>query len=144
FSYIVESGSTVIKTEAEERQMAVDLFTAGAIDQRALLEAVKFRGWREVVERMAEAGPLEQAMEILVQAGLPVELVEELYQMAMQTQGGPGNDPVARGGNSAAENGQPMPAGPGGGGMNMRGKAPQRQRGGAPAKPGVPMTAQNG
>jgi len=144
FSYIVESGSTVIKTEAEERQMAVDLFAAGAIDQRALLEAVKFRGWREVVERMAEAGPLEQAMEILVQAGLPVELVQEIYQMAMQAQGGPGDDPVSRGGNSNAENGQPMPSGMGGGGMNMRGKAPQRQRGGAPAKSGVPMTQQKG
>lgn len=145
FSYIVESGSTVIKTEAEERQMAMDLFVAGAIDQRALLESVKFRGWREVVERMAEAGPLEQAMEILVQAGLPVELVEQLYQMAVQTQGGPGDDPVARGGNSAAQNNQPMAGGQGGaGGPGMRGKAPQRENGGAPAKPGVPMTKQNG
>ena len=123
--------------------MAIDLFSAGAIDQRALLEAVKFRGWREVVERMAEAGPLEQAMEILVQAGLPIELVEQLYQMAMQTQGGPGDDPVARGGNSNAENSQPFPQAATGG-QGMRGKAPQRQRGGAPAKPGVPMTSQKG
>lgn len=144
FSYIVESGSTVIKTEAEERSMAMELFQVGAIDQRALLEAVKFRGWREVIERMAEAGPLEQAMEILVQAGLPVEIVEQLYQMAMETQGGPGDDPVARGGNSTAANNQPMAGGPAGGGQGMRGKAPQRQNGGAPAKAGVPMTKQNG
>ena len=66
-----------------------------------------------------------------------VELVEQLYQMAMETQGGPGDSPVARGGNSMTENGQPMATPQGG--QGMRGKAPQRQRGGAPAKPGVPM-----
>jgi len=142
FSYVVESGSTVIKTEAEDRQMAMDLFTVGAIDQEALLETVKFRGWREIIERMAQAGPLEQAMEVLTQAGLPIELVQEIYQMAMEVQGGPGDDPVARGGISNAANGQPNPAPQGGGGM--RGKVPQRQNGGAPAKAGVPMTKQNG
>ena len=83
-------------------------------------------------------------MEILVQAGLPVEIVEQLYQMAMETQGGPGDDPVARGGNSTAANNQPMAGGPAGGGQGMRGKAPQRQNGGAPAKAGVPMTKQDG
>jgi hypothetical protein len=151
FAYIVESGSTVIKTEAEERQQAADLFQMGAIDQVALLEAVKFRGWRQVVERMAEAGPLEQAMQILIQAGLPEELVQNLYEFAKESQGGPGNDPVTRaasamksGGTSMADNTQPMAQGKGGGGANMRGKAPQRENGGAPAKPGVPMAQQNG
>ena len=155
FAYVVESGSTVIKTEAEDRQQALELFQLGAIDQVGLLETVKFRGWREIVERMAQEGPLEQAMQILVQAGLPVELVEQLYQFAMQSQGGPGDDPVSRssqasavqnGGVSMAQNNQPMAAGKGGGGegANMRGKAPQRENGGAPAKPGKPMTAQKG
>ena len=159
FAYVVESGSTVIKTEAEERQQAADLFTMGAIDQVALLDAVKFRGWRQVVERMAQDGPLEQAMQILIQAGLPEELVQQLYQMAMEVQGGPGNDPVTRaaqslksGGTSMADNNQPMAQARGGGaaggsrpgGVTMRGKAPQRENGGAPAKAGVPMTKQNG
>lgn len=151
FAYVVESGSTVIKTEAEDRQQASELFQLGAIDQVALLEAVKFRGWREVVERMAEKGPLEQAMQILVQAGLPVEVVEQIYQFAMQSQGGPGDDPTARaasalqqGGTSMADNAQTMAQGSSGGGANMRGKAPQRENGGAPAKPGVPMTQQDG
>ena len=143
FSYVVESGSTVIKTEAEERQMAMELFQVGAIDQRALLESVKFRGWREVIERMAEAGPLEQAMQVLLQAGLPEELVQQLYQMAMEVQGGPGDSAVARGGNSNAQNAQPFPQSATGG-QGMRGKSAQRQNGGAPAKPGVPMTKQNG
>ena len=120
----------------------------------ALLEAVKFRGWRQIVERMAEAGPLEQAMQILIQAGLPEEIVQQLYEFAMQNQGGPGNDPVTQaasamksGGTSMAANNQTMAQGKGGGGdagANMRGKGPQRQNGGAPAKAGVPMTKQNG
>lgn len=142
FCYVVESGSTVIKTEAEDRQLAVDLFQLGAIDQRALLEAVKFRGWRDVLERMAEAGPLEKAMEILIQAGIPVELAQQLYQMALEHQGGPGDSAVARGGVSNAMNSQPMPERPVG--SNMRGKAPQRENGGAPARAGVPMTQQRG
>lgn len=150
FAYIVESGSTVIKTEAEERQQAVDLFGLGAIDQRALLETVKFPNWRDIVERMNQAGPLEQAMQVMVEAGLPEEFVQQLYAFLQQSQGGPGDDSVARagqavksGGTSNAENGQPFPQ-PATGGQGMRGKAPQRERGGAPAKPGVPMTSQNG
>jgi hypothetical protein len=150
FAYVVESGSTVIKTEAEERRMAVDLFGVGAIDQRALLETVKFPNWRDIVERMNQAGPLEQAMQIMIDAGMPEEFVVQLYQFLQESQGGPGDDPVARagqavksGGTSNAQNGQPFPQ-PATGGQGMRGKAPQRQRGGAPAKPGVPMANQNG
>ena len=150
FAYIVESGSTVIKTEAEERQQAVDLFGLGAIDQRALLETVKFPNWRDIIERMNQAGPLEQAMQIMVDAGLPEEFVQQLYVFLQQSQGGPGDDPAARagqavksGGTSNVENGQPFPQ-PANGSQGQRGKAPQRERGGAPAKPGVPMAKQNG
>lgn len=150
FAYVVESGSTVIKTEAEERQQAVDLATMGMIDQRALLETVKFPNWRQIVERMNQAGPLEQAMQIMIDAGMPEEFVAQLYQFLQQGQGGPGDDPVARagqavksGGMSNAQNGQPFPV-PQTGGQGMRGKGPQRERGGAPAKPGVPMANQNG
>lgn len=150
FAYVVESGSTVIKTEAEERQMAVDLFGVGAIDQRALLETVKFPNWRDIVERMNQAGPLEQAMQIMVDAGMPEEFVAQLYQFLQESQGGPGDDPVARagqavksGGTSNAQNGQPFPVAATGN-QGQRGKTPQRQRGGAPAKAGVPMADQNG
>lgn len=145
FAYIVESGSTVIKTEAEDRQQAIELFQLGAIDQVALLETVKFRGWRQVVERMAQAGPLEQAMQILVQAGMPEEVVTAIYEFAMQDQGGAGagtaQGTMQSGGVSNAQNGQPFPV-PATGGQGMRGNSPQRQNGGAPAKPGVPMANQ--
>ena len=51
-----------------------------------------------------------------------------------------------------ADNNQPMAQGKSGGaaggsqpgGATMRGKSPQRENGGAPAKPGVPMAKQNG
>jgi len=92
-------------------------------------------------------------MQILIQAGLPEEIVQQLYEFTMQNQGGPGNDPVTQaasamrsGGTSMAANNQTMAQGKGGGdaGANMRGKSPQRENGGAPAKPGVPMANQNG
>lgn len=157
FVYMVESGSTIIKTEAEEREAAIQLFQIGAIDQRAVLEAVKFRGYRDVLERMAEGDVLDRAAQIFVQAGIPVEVIQQLIEFARQQQGMPGDDPLRgksamqSGGNSMAQNGQPMAAGRGGGQggsqageMTMRGKAPQIQNGGAPAKAGVPMAKQNG
>lgn len=149
FIYKVESGSTIIKTEAEEREMATQLFQLGAIDQRALLESVKFRGYREVLERMADGDILDKAAEIFVQAGMAPELMAQLVQFAREAQGGPGNDAMVTGGNSMAQNNQPMAAGSGAGsgsgaGANMRGKSPQMQNGGAPSKPGVPMVDQNG
>jgi hypothetical protein len=125
FAYVVESGSTVIKTEAEDRQQALELFQLGAIDQVGLLETIKFRGWREIVERMAQDGPLEQAMQILVQAGLPVELVEQLYQFAMQSQGGPGDDPVSRSSQASAVQS-------GGVSMAQNNRPPHPRRGSAP------------
>ena len=67
FAYVVESGSTVIKTEAEERQQAVELFQVGAIDQVALLEAVKFRG----LETDCSAAGRGAAM-ILIQPACPL------------------------------------------------------------------------
>jgi len=89
-------------------------------------------------------------MQIMIEAGMPEEFVAQLYQFLQQSQGGPGDDPVARagqavksGGMSNAQNGQPFPV-PQTGGQGMRGKGPQRERGGAPAKPGVPMAKQNG
>ena len=84
----------------------------------------------------------------------------DAVQTSKESQGGPGNDPVTqasntakRGGVSMADNSQPMaqarvggqaPGGSQPGGATMRGKSPQRENGGAPAKAGVPATKQNG
>jgi hypothetical protein len=116
FDYLVESGSTVAKTEAQEQQQAIDLFGAGAIDRRALLEKLKFDKWKEVIERMGET-QLDEALNILIQAGLPEEYAMQLRQMLMQPQGGPGDSRQ-----NSTTPGQP----------------------GAPAKPGTPKAEQGG
>jgi len=114
FDYLVESGSTVAKTEAQEQQQAMELFGAGAIDRRALLEKLKFDKWKEVIERMGET-QLDTAFQVLIAAGMPEEFAIQLKQQLMQPQGGPGDS--------------------GTGGMGQPG---------APAKPGIPKAQQGG
>lgn len=121
FDYVVESGSTVAKTEAQEQQQAMELFAAQAIDRRALLEQLKFPKWREVIERMGET-QLEAALNILVQAGLPPEVAAQLGQILAQTQGGPGDTL---------------------GGQQGQGQGANVGKPGAPAKPGTPKASQD-
>ena len=100
FNYVVESGSTTPRTSLQLIDDAKNLYQLGAIDRQALLEAVNFPNWQAILERVGE-GQLGQAMQILVQAGLPEEVAQALYQQLMQKQGGPGNVPqqnVARAG----------------------------------------------
>jgi hypothetical protein len=124
FNYLVESGSTVAKTDLQKQDQAMELFKAGAIDREALLETVNFDGWRKVVERMGE-DQIDQALNILVQAGLPEDQAMMLKQVLSQPQGGPGG--TAEGANPQLA--QP-PGDNGSGGM-----APTPQ-------PGMPMAVQ--
>lgn len=116
FEYMVESGSTVARTESQEQQQAVQLYQLGAIDRRALLEKVNFDNWSEVIERMGE-NELDAALNILIAAGMPEESALELKKVLMQDQGGPGdkkggsiNGPgaPAKPGTPKAEQGQNM------------------------------------
>ncbi|MBA4395682.1 MAG: hypothetical protein C0407_19185, partial [Desulfobacca sp.] len=92
FNYVVESGSTVAKTSLQVQEQAMALYEKGAIDREALLENLNFPNWKEIVERVSE-GQLGQAMQILIQAGLPQDMAAALYQQLSQPQGGPGNRP---------------------------------------------------
>ncbi len=92
FNYLVESGSTITKTSLQVMQDAKELYNMGVIDRQALLENVNFPGWKEILERTAE-GQLNQAIQLLVQAGLPEEDAIFLQQFLSQQQGGPGNRP---------------------------------------------------
>jgi hypothetical protein len=94
FDYLVESGSTVHKTQLQVQEQAVELYKLSAIDRQALLETLNFPRWKEIVERVGE-GQLNMAMQVLVQAGLPQEMASYLTQFLMQNQGGPGNRPAA-------------------------------------------------
>lgn len=89
FSYVVEAGSTMPRTSLQVQEMAIGLYKEKAIDQQALLEAVNFPDWKAIVERTAES-QLDQALEILIDAGLDEETAIELKQFLAQPQGGPG------------------------------------------------------
>lgn len=109
FKYVVESGSTVPKTSLQLEEQAKEFYKAGAIDRQALLEAVNFPGWKEIIERVGE-GQLGQAIQVLIQAGLPEDIGQQLYQQLMQPQGGPGNRPQGQqptAGNPAVQTIQP-------------------------------------
>lgn len=90
FNYVVESGSTMPRTSLQTEEQAKELYKSGVIDRQALLETINFPKWKEIIERIGE-GQLDQALQILVQAGLPEEAAAELKMVLMQPQGGPGN-----------------------------------------------------
>jgi hypothetical protein len=57
----------------------------GAIDRQAMLEIIDFPGWKRVIERTGE-NQLDQALQILVDAGLDENQAAELKQYLMQPQ----------------------------------------------------------
>ena len=92
FQYTVESGSMMPRTSLMLQELAQKYYEMGVIDRQALLELTNFPRWKEIIERIGE-GQLAQALQILVQAGLPEEDAIALQQVLMEKQGGPGNRP---------------------------------------------------
>jgi len=93
FSYVIEAGSSTPRTSLQIQEMAVNLYEVKAIDQRALLENLNFPGWQEIIERTAES-QLDQALLLLVEAGLPEEEAMKLKQYLMQPEQGIGGEKV--------------------------------------------------
>lgn len=92
FNYVVETGSTTPRTSLQKEETAKWLYQVGAIGRQGLLEALNWENWKEEIERSAE-GQLGQALQILIEAGLPQEVAAELQQYLELDQGGPGNVP---------------------------------------------------
>lgn len=90
FNFVVESGSTVARTSLQIQEQALKLYELQAIDRQALLETINFPGWKGIVERLGES-QLDGALNILVQAGLPMNVAQALKIQLAQPQGGPGN-----------------------------------------------------
>jgi hypothetical protein len=90
FSYVVESGSTTPRTSLQRMEMAMRLYEVHAIGQQGLLEALNWENWKEEVERTAES-QLDQALQILIAAGMKKEVAIELRKTLMLPQGGPGD-----------------------------------------------------
>lgn len=78
------------RTSLQLRADAEKAYQLGAIDRQAYLEAIEFPRAQEIIERVGE-GQLGQALQILIQAGMPEEYAQQLQQWLMQNQGGPGN-----------------------------------------------------
>lgn len=90
FNYVVESGSTIAKTTLQVQEQAVNLYREGAIDRRALLETLNFPGWKDIIERAGE-GQVDQALQILISAGLDEDMAMQLREFVMQPGQGPGD-----------------------------------------------------
>lgn len=82
YDFVVESGSTVHKTTMQTQEQAVKLFEMGVIDRQALLESLNFPNWKAIIERVGET-QLDQALQILVDAGMLEEEAMQLKQILM-------------------------------------------------------------
>ena len=89
FNYVVEAGSTTPRTSLQLLELAKWLAVNKFIGQRGLLEAVNWPNWKEELEMTAES-QLDQALQIIIAAGLPeedaVKLREFLLSSSIQTQ----------------------------------------------------------
>lgn len=84
FNYVVESGSTTPRTSLQRQELAFQLYQQKAIGQRGLLEAINWPNWKEELERTAES-QLDQALQILIEAGLPEEEAVALRQFLLSS-----------------------------------------------------------
>jgi len=90
FNYVIETGSSTPRTSLQKQETAKWLWSAKAISLRGLLEALGWENWKEEIERNGET-QLDQALQVLIDAGLPEENAIQLKQVLMLPQGGPGD-----------------------------------------------------
>ncbi len=83
FSYVIEAGSSMPKTNMQVREDVVKLAELGMVDQQAVLETLGIPGWQDIIERTGE-NQLDQALQILIQAGLPEDEAAKIGQYLMQ------------------------------------------------------------
>lgn len=91
--------SALPSARAERGQIAADLFRLGAIDREALLEAMDFPQRHKILQRLAAeatgknagdpnvdqtSGQMEQMMQMLQQAGIPQEVLDQMMQQLQQ------------------------------------------------------------
>jgi len=106
FNYIVESDSTVARTSAQDQEQAVSLFKINAIDRTALLDELNYKNRKQIIERMGET-QLDEALNVLEQAGLDHEQALQLRQFLMEPQNGPEAQPGAAGPQPTPQPGTP-------------------------------------
>jgi hypothetical protein len=85
FNYVVESGSTTPRTSLQLQEDAKWLAMNKFISQKGLLSAMHWPGWKDEVARTAES-QLDQALQVLIDAGLPQESAVQIKQILEQIQ----------------------------------------------------------
>jgi hypothetical protein len=96
FGYLVEAGSSTPRTSLYLQELASKLYDQKAIGQRGYLEAINWPNWKAEIERTAES-QLDQALQVLIEAGMPEEEAIKLKQWLIQPQGGPGDTKQTKG-----------------------------------------------
>ena len=84
YNYVVEAGSTTPRTSLQLQELAMQLYQVKAIGQRGLLETLNWPNWKEELERTAES-QLDQAFQLLIDAGLPEEVAIKLKEMLLSS-----------------------------------------------------------
>ena len=77
----VVSGSTMPRSQVQEREEAIGLLKMGAIDFEALLKKIDWPDWKNVAKRM-KAGPMGEFLEKLMAMGVPEQLMMLFQQVA--------------------------------------------------------------
>ena len=77
----VVSGSTLPVSRVQQREEALQIFQAGAIDQQELLEKLDWSNRNEIIKRMQQ-GPIGQLVQRLAEVGLPDELQQYIMAIA--------------------------------------------------------------
>jgi len=85
FKYVVESGSSAPITKQGRRTQFIELFRVGAMDVHSLLEQLEIPAI--VIERVLEAFSVPGALKILINAGLPQEVAQQVYALVLQNPG---------------------------------------------------------
>lgn len=80
-SFQVVSGSTMPTSRLQQREEALELFQAGAIDIRELLEALEWPDRAEVVHRM-EMGPIGPLLERMQALGVDPEAIQIVQEVS--------------------------------------------------------------
>ena len=71
----VVSGSTMPTSKVQHREQAIELGRLGFLDTEAVLEALDFKGRKEIIARM-KRGPIGELVEKLQQLGLPEQAAQ--------------------------------------------------------------------
>jgi hypothetical protein len=85
------------RTSLQNQELGFKLFELQAIDQQALLEVLNYPHWKEILQRTA-GDQLDQALKVLIDAGLPQEAAVQIKAALEQQQVQPDRPGPKKGG----------------------------------------------